>query len=138
MTSPLPTPARRRGRLLLAAGLACALLGFACCAAQFAAARLFVPWYLPAATTLGALLVAVSLWQARSVVRVLSLLVVVLLAVGAWRLVLAHQTPPYTGPVAEGEPFPAFTTLRADGAPFTQKDLRGGPDRVLVFFRGRW
>jgi peroxiredoxin len=48
------------------------------------------------------------------------------------------QLPEYSGPVAAGQPFPAFTTRQADGAMFTRDDLKGNRDNVLVFFRGRW
>ena len=50
----------------------------------------------------------------------------------------ALRLPAYTGPVAAGRPFPAFATIRADGTPFTQSDLEGDQDTVMVFFRGRW
>jgi peroxiredoxin len=48
------------------------------------------------------------------------------------------RLPLYKGPVAMGRPFPAFATVRADGSPFTQRDLQGDKNSVLVFFRGRW
>jgi hypothetical protein len=28
--------------------------------------------------------------------------------------------------------------MRADGSPFTQRDLEGDQNNVMVFFRGRW
>ena len=31
-----------------------------------------------------------------------------------------------------------WTGTRADGTPFTSRDLEGDRDNVLVFFRGRW
>jgi peroxiredoxin len=40
--------------------------------------------------------------------------------------------------VAAGKPFPVFTTTKADGSPFTQRDLEGDRITVMVFFRGRW
>ena len=48
------------------------------------------------------------------------------------------RLPAYTGPVAAGQPFPEFATQRADGSPFTQRDLEGDQNNVMVFFRGRW
>ncbi|HJT76941.1 MAG TPA: hypothetical protein VJ739_07030 [Gemmataceae bacterium] len=105
---------------------------------QMAMQRLVTPWYLPAAGTLGVVLLAVSLWQARSVWRVLALVLVVLLAGAEWAMMVEMRLPAYTGPVAAGQTFPEFTTVRADGTPFTGHDLEGAPDNVLVFFRGRW
>jgi peroxiredoxin len=48
------------------------------------------------------------------------------------------RLPPYAGPVAVGRPFPAFEARRADGKPFSQVDVTGDQQNVLVFFRGRW
>ena len=135
-----PAAALRRspGRLLLALGLGLALLGVLAYAAQMWAQRLMTPWYMPCLATLGAALVVVSLRRKRTVWRVLALLLVVLLAGAEWLMLLSLRTPAYTGPVAEGRPFPEFTTARADGAPFTQADLAGDKNNVMVFFRGRW
>ena len=105
---------------------------------QISAQRLTAPWYMPCAATLGAALLVVSLWRKRTVWRMLALLLVVLLAGAEWTFLLATRPPAYTGPVAEGRPFPAFATARADGTPFTQADLAGDKNNVLVFFRGRW
>jgi hypothetical protein len=132
--------ARRRppGLLLVTLGLALAALGIIGYAAQVAALRLTTPWYLPLSATLGVLCVVVALWQGRTVWRVLALVLVLLLAAGEWAFLLGTRLPAYTGPVAEGKPFPAFTTSRADGTTFTQNDLRGDRNHVFVFFRGRW
>jgi hypothetical protein len=125
-------------RRILLLGVALTLVGIAIYAIQIAARRLTMPWYLPTSATVGALLVAVSLWRARSVWRVALLLLLLLLAGAEWAFLLATRLPPYTGPIAVGKPFPAFTTTRADGTPFTQRDLQGDTKNVLVFFRGRW
>ena len=106
--------------------------------AQVSAHRLTTPWYLPASATVGAFLVVLALWEARSLWRFLGLLLVVLLAGAEWTFLLGSRLPPYTGPVAVGQPFPAFKTLRADGTPFTEQDLQGEQTSVLVSFRGRW
>jgi hypothetical protein len=106
--------------------------------AQLAMHRLWTPWYLPLAATLGALVLVVALWQARSIWRILALVLVVLLAAGAWTFLLAARLPAYAGPVAVEKPFPAFKTARSDGTEFTQRDLEGDQNSVLVFFRGRW
>jgi hypothetical protein len=93
---------------------------------------------------LGVVFVAASLWQARTVWRVLGLVLVVLVAGAGWTFLLSPtefggtRLPAYAGPVAVGQPFPAFATTRADGSPFTQGDLEGHRNNVLVFFRGRW
>jgi hypothetical protein len=115
-----------------------AALGVVGCVAQIATHHLVTPWYLPASATLGVVLLVVSLWQARTVWRVLGLVFLVLLAGAEWAMLLEMRTPAYTGPVAAGKSFPEFATTRADGTSFTQRDLEGDQDNVLVFFRGRW
>lgn len=129
---------RTSGRRLLLAGFACAIAAIAAYAAQFAAQRLFTPWYLPISTTIGVVLVFVAFWKVRNVWRGLALLVVLLLCGGEWALMFVTRLPEYTGPVAVGKPFPAFSTLRADGTSFDDRDLQGNANNVLVFFRGRW
>jgi hypothetical protein len=126
------------GRLLAVIGAVLAFAGLAAYFAQVAAQRLMMPWYLPITATLGAALIVAALWRARNVLRVLLLVVVLLLAGAEWTFLLATRLPPYTGPVTIGQPFPPFTTTRADGTVFTDRDLRGDQTTVLVFFRGRW
>ncbi|HVX16354.1 MAG TPA: hypothetical protein VHC22_34530 [Pirellulales bacterium] len=126
------------GRKLVVTGVLLALAGPAGYAALIAAHRLPMPWFLPISATLGAILIAASLWRARRVGRILALVVVLLLTGFEWMFVFATRLPAYTGPVAIGQPFPSFTTTRADGTTFTDDDLRGGQTNVLVFFRGRW
>jgi hypothetical protein len=111
------------------------VLGYA---AQLWVQRLSTPWYLPASGTLGVLLLAASLWQARTAWRVLALVLVALLAAAEWRFIQKARLLDYAGPVEVDQPFPAFTTARADGTPFTRRDLDGDRDSLLVFFRGRW
>jgi hypothetical protein len=138
-TSAVAAPPHSRGRLFLALGLALAPLAILAYVVQLVSLhRLTSPWYVPIAATLGVLLVVVSLWQRRTIWRILALPFVVLLAVWVWVMLLIEPLPPYTGPVAAGQPFPAFATVRADATPFTQRDLEGDQDNVLVFFRGRW
>jgi hypothetical protein len=131
-------PRRYPGRLFVALGLVLAVLGVAGYVLQLSTGRLTAPWYMPCLATLGVLFLAIALWQARSVWRILALLLVVLLAGAEWAFLLAARLPSYTGPVAAGRAFPNFTTMRADGTTFTQADLEGDPHNVLVFFRGRW
>jgi len=48
------------------------------------------------------------------------------------------KLPAYSGPLAVGQPFPAFTSSLADGTPFDQSKLASEQTTALVFFRGRW
>ena len=137
-TSFTTSPRRFPGRLFLTLGLAVAVLGIVGYIVQLSTQRLSAPWYLPISATLGVVLVVVSLMERRTVWRVLALLLVVLIAAANWMFLLSTRLPAYAGPVAAGQPFPAFTTAPADGAPFTQRDLQGDKNHVLVFFRGRW
>jgi hypothetical protein len=131
-------PARAGGRLLMLAGLGLAVLGVAAFAIQLSLRRLMVPWYMPAAAMLGAALVGASLWKRRTVWRVLAMVVIVCLAGSELLALNAMRLPPYPGPIAVGRSFPAFEARRADGTPFTQRDLIGDQHQALVFFRGRW
>ena len=132
------TTTRPRGRLLMLLGLGLAALGIAAYVLQLRLQRLSVPWYMPAAALLGAALVAASLREKRTVWRVLALAVVLLLGGFEAMALLSMRLPRYTGPVAVGKPFPAFEARLADGSPFTQANLAGDRDTVMVFFRGRW
>ncbi len=132
------TPRRTPGRRSLLLGLVLAALGIIGYVVQLRLHRLMTPWYMPLLATLGALLVVNSLWQKCSVWRGLALLLVALLAGAQWLFLLTLKLPEYAGPVAVGQPFPAFATTRADGTPFTQRDLGGDRADVMVFFRGRW
>jgi hypothetical protein len=129
---------RGRGRLLLLLGLSLAVLGVGAFAVQMSLKRLMAPWYMPALALLGVILVVISLVERRTVWRALALFAVVLLAGAELAFLYAVRLPAYTGPIAVGRPFPAFATLRSDGSTFTQRDLAGDRNNVLVFFRGRW
>jgi hypothetical protein len=122
--------------MLLGFGLA--VLGIAAYVLQLWLRRLSVPWYMPAAALLGAALVAASLWEKRTVWRILALVVVLLLGGFEVMALNSMRLPRYTGPVAVGKPFPAFEAKLADGSPFSQASLPGDRDTVMVFFRGRW
>jgi hypothetical protein len=139
MTTSSPTVSRRYpGRLFVVLGFGLTALGIGAYVVQIAADRLKIPWYLPISAMLGVVCVAFALWQARSVWRVLALVLLILVAGAEWAFLLGTRLPAYTGTqVAEGKPFPAFTTAKSDGTPFTQRDLEGD-DTVMVFFRGRW
>jgi hypothetical protein len=137
-SSSSDTPHRLRGRLLLLLGLGLGVLGVVAYVVQFSLARLMLPWYMPTLAALGVVLVVMSLWERRTVWRVLALLAVVLLTGAELALLYAMRLPPYTGPIEVGRPFPAFEARRADGTPLTHRDLAGDRNNVLVFFRGRW
>jgi hypothetical protein len=119
-------------------GLGLAVLGIAAYVLQLRLQRLSVPWYMPAAALLGAALIAASLWEKRTVWRILALVVVLLLGGFEVMALNSLRLPRYTGPVAVGKPFPAFEAKLADGSSFTQSSLAGDRDTVMVFFRGRW
>jgi hypothetical protein len=137
-TSSATAPPRSSGHLYLVLGLGLATLGVIGYAVQISMRHLTTPWYVPCLATLGVVCVAVSLWRRRTVWRWLALVLLVLLAGFEWTFLLAMRLPAYTGPVAAEQPFPAFATTRADGTRFTQRDLEGDQNSVLVFFRGRW
>jgi hypothetical protein len=106
---------------------------------QLWAGYLFTPWYVPVLATLAAVVVLMSLWRRRTIVRGVALVVCTLLAgFLVFAFVVLARVPPYTGPLHAGKPFPAFRAVRADGASFTQDELRGGQNTFVVFFRGRW
>jgi hypothetical protein len=138
-TSSSTAPSRYPGRHFVALGFAVTVLGIGAYVAQVWAGYLKMPRYLPISGMLGVAFVGLALWQARSFWRWLAL-VLLLLVVGAeWTFLLGTGVSAYTGTqVTVGKPFPAFATVRADGTPFTQRDLEGDSDTVMVFFRGRW
>jgi hypothetical protein len=134
----IPPPHRSRGQFLSLLGVGLAVLGVVVYVAQVSLQRLSLPWYMPTLAIVGAVLVAISLRERRTVWRGLSLLALVLLSGAELALLQAMRLPAYSGPVVVGYPFPAFEARRPDGTPFTHHDLAGDRDNVLVFFRGRW
>jgi hypothetical protein len=137
-TSTTPVPPRPTGRLFLWLGFGLAVLGVAAYVAQVSLQRLSIPWYMPVLAAAGAVLIGVSLWRKATVWRGVALAFVVMLMSAEIAMWFAVRLPAYEGPVAQGRPFPAFTTRRADGSPFSQGDLAGPQTTALVFFRGRW
>jgi hypothetical protein len=147
-------PHASTGRWLILLAIVCALVGAPLYAAQLTVAgRTDTPWYVPAFGTAGFLLAVVALFRRRTAWRAIVFLFVGGLAALQWWFLLSYvREPAYAGPLASGEPFPAFTALRASGTKVTGRDMwshtahfRGDkgevlPDRatVLVFFRGRW
>lgn len=134
-----PPKERPSGRPLVWAGIALTVLALVLFMGQFALKVLREPWHVPIVTTCGALLVLAALLRARTFTRILLLAALVLLAGLQWYFVAVYaRLPVYVGPAQAGAAFPAFQTARADGSPFTEKDLMKGESNLLVFFRGRW
>jgi hypothetical protein len=126
------------GRLIMFLGLGLAILGVLTFLVQLQLEYLMAPWYMPVMALIGAALCVASLWQKRTVWRILALIVVIFLGGLELMALNAMRLPEYTGPVAVGHPFPKFEAKLADGTAFTQDDLKGDRHSVLVFFRGRW
>ncbi len=133
-----PVSASSSGRGLLLLGLACPFLGMAIYAFQLHAAHLFTPWYVPAVSLVGLVFVYQAIRRRKVLWRRLAFALVALLFSLQLAFLLLVRLPAYTGPLEIGKPFPVFQTLRADDTPFTQADLPGAQNTVLVFFRGRW
>ena len=105
---------------------------------MFAAKILITPWYVPLLGTLGVTLIVLALMRSRSVWRWTAVVFFTLFVALQWWAVLAMGLPAYTGPVKDGQSFPAFTTTLADGSAFTQTDLQGDQNTIMVFYRGHW
>ena len=131
---------RSLGRGILWAGIGLCLLAIALAAVQYPVLQLLiVPWYLPAVTTLGLLLVVLALAKRRSVTRFTVLVLVGALAGFQWFFVAwMAKLPTYEGPARTGLTMPAFQSALADGRSFSDKNLQDGTPSVLTFFRGRW
>lgn len=131
--------ARPPGRSLLLVGVLVALAGPVLMIVLMLAAKILVaPWYAPLLGTLGVVLILLALRRSRSLWRWTALGIFTLLATFQWWALIAMRTPAYTGPVKDSNPFPAFSTTLTDGAAFTQDDLKGDRNTVMVFFRGHW
>jgi hypothetical protein len=126
-------------RALMWSGIALCVLAIVLGFVQINMGMLFVPWYQPAISAVGVLLLLIAFSRKRSVGGGIAL--VVFLAMTGFQvfaLGVMMKTPPYTGPVKAGSPMPTFTTAYADGRPFSDKDLAEGKTTVMTFFRGRW
>lgn len=133
--TPATTP--RPGRWLFRLGWLLLLLGLVIFGIQFFALKKYVvPWYAPILATIAALAMLVATVQRWSVLRIIGLGLCLLLTAVEWLFVLGTGAPPYAGPGA-GQMIPAFSAIRADGSPFSERDLAGQPT-VLLFFRGHW
>jgi hypothetical protein len=133
------TTARNPGRSLLLLGMFLAVAGYVLMMLlMFAAKILITPWYAPLLGTLGVALIILAVMRSRSIWRWTALVIFTLFVAFQWYALFAMRTPAYTGPVKVGQPFPAFATTMADGSAFTQADLQGDQNTVMVFFRGHW
>lgn len=132
-----PPKSPRRG--LVTAG---AILAFGVLLAyglQFVMGLLSVPWYVPITGTIGALMLLVAAAAKRSFMRVALVVLALVFAGVEWTYLLSWSVlPAYVGPVEAGQQFPNFAAMRTDGARFTQDNLHGEMNTLLVFFRGRW
>jgi hypothetical protein len=138
-TTPAVETPRSTGRRYLWYGLGLTFLGAIAYLLQVAVLKhLTTPWYVPVLTTIGAGLAAYSLWQRPTFWRGFVGLLLLVLAGFEWAFLFATRLPAYDGPVTIDQPVPAFRTKRADGSPFTFRDLQTGQNTVLLFFRGRW
>lgn len=139
MNDVYKTTSRMPGRSLLLLGVFLAVAGpVVMILLMFAAKILITPWYAPLLGTLGVVLIVLALMRSRSFWRWTALGIFTLLVAFQWWALLAMRTPAYTGPVKDGQPFPTFATTLADGSSFTQADLQGDQNTVMVFFRGHW
>jgi len=139
VSTAAPATDRSRGRGLLWAGIAVGLLGIPLYVVQYSLGMLTVPWYQPALATLGAFLLLGAVARRRSITRLIALVLVAAFAGLDWYFVASlSKLPSYEGPARVGQKMPAFRTVKADGTPFTEKDLQDGKFSVLVFNRGRW
>jgi hypothetical protein len=137
-TAPVAT-GRSTGRAWFWAGIGVCLLGVALFFVQFSLKLMFVPWYVPALASVGALLLLVAVARRRSIVRIATLLLLAAFAGLQWHfLVVLMKLPSYDGPAQPDKPFPAFQSTLANGKPFTEEDLQDKSRRAMVFFRGRW
>ena len=130
---------RHPGRSLLLLGGLVALAGpVLMILLVFAAKILITNWYGPLLGTLGLALIILALMRSRSIWRWTAVVIITLLVGFQWWALFAMGLPPYTGPVKDGQTFPTFATTLADGSAFTQDDLQGDQNTVLIFFRGHW
>src|SRR5688572_25036203 len=132
--SQLSTEPRAQGRGLFWAGIAVSISGILIAMVQFSLKILIVPWYMPALTTLGALLVLASLGRRKTLARMIVLPLLIAFAGFQWFALLSlGRLPEYQGPAQAGRTMPAFQTALADGRTFSDDDLRNGKTHILTF-----
>jgi hypothetical protein len=136
-----PTSGKKRypGRFYIGLAFLTTLLGLLLYGFQFYNSLLTTSWYAPILATLGFGLAVLSLSFARTIWRMAIVVFLGLFAGLEWYILLVLSVlAPYQGPVKDGAKFPAFHTKLSDGTLYTQKDLTGTKDTVLVVFRGHW
>src|SRR5262249_30565414 len=136
--SHMNTTTNSAGRAMFLGGVLLVILGPIAYNVQLHYFGQFVtPWYAAAMGTLGLALIVLALIRRWTVVRLIGIALCGLIVAFEWGFLLSFsRSPEYTGPPA-GQAAPSFSALRADGTPFTERDLRG-QGTALVFFRGRW
>jgi hypothetical protein len=128
-----------RGWPLFLAGIVVFFLGPVLYAIEMGTGRLALPWYLLVCTTVGVLLMLVSVVRRRGIFRGIGSIVFALLCGAFWYfLLVVSKTPQYAGPAQPGKEVPPFSIVLADGRTFQDSDLKAGQKSVLLFFRGRW
>ena len=121
------------------AGIALFVAGPVWFVAQFRMKHLGAAWYVPILSSAGLLLLILSIWRRRGIVRIVFLMLFAIVCGFEWFVfTVAARSPAYTGPAQPGRKVPQFAARLADGTPFTTADLERGTSTVLVFYRGRW
>jgi hypothetical protein len=139
ISPPVVTVRQFPGRLYLWLGIGLVFLGPVLYLVQLRTKVLSVPWYVPVLATVGVALIFLAVLRKPNIWRITAVVLCALPAGAEWYFLLSlSKVPAYTGPVAVGAPFPAFTTSLADGSAFNQDSLRGEQNTALVFFRGHW
>ena len=125
--------------LLFFAGIALFVAGPVWFVAQFRMKQLGAAWYVPILSTAGIVLLMLSVWRRRGIMRTIFLILFAIICGFEWfTFAVATRSPAYTGPAQPGRKVPEFAAHLADGTPFTSAELEKGMSTVLVFYRGRW
>src|SRR5215510_2132895 len=99
------TTARHPGRSLLLLGVLVAVAApVLTILLTFVAKILITPWYAPLLGTLGVALIILALMRSRSIWRWTAVVIFTLFVAFQWWALFAMRTPPYAGPVKDGEP----------------------------------
>jgi hypothetical protein len=140
-TESVPPPAISRSRhwLPFFAGIALFVVGPAWYVIQIRLKNLGAAWYVPILSTAGIVLLMLSVWRRRGIMRTIFLILFAIICSFEWfAFTVATRSPAYTGPAQPGRKVPEFAAHLADGTPFTSAELEKGMSTVLVFYRGRW
>ena len=128
-----PVQERSAGRGYLWLGIGLSVLGVALVVLQYSLHQLIIPWYMPALTTLGVLLLLGSLARRRSITRIVALVFVAAVIIGfTTAAVRARLIPTWAAPPAW---LLGVYALAMSGAAFSvDRPLQGA---VLAAF-GAW